>query len=101
TAIAPSNNAHPGWVDDALLRQIADPVGQIGLHLATPLAVPSFQESLTHGGSAIVRLQNRVTLVGECLRPPVELRRIPLGRATMRSTTSGKLWSRCPRGSVR
>ena len=96
-AIARADDAGPLRIDDALPRQLGQPVRDVGLHLAAPLAMPGLLEGGAETGrSAEIGLEHRIAARRERLLAAgvdvSEMRRgMRLGTtvATVRSGTAG------------
>src|SRR5471030_2032932 len=61
-SVACTHNARALCIDNPLRRKITEPVGEVRLHLATPFPISRLYPLLVDRGTAIIRLQDRISL---------------------------------------
>lgn len=85
-AVTAPHDADLLGVDDSPTDEVMHAVGQIGLHLAAPLAESCAQQGRGGVGAPIIDLQNRVPSRRERLRPPIEIPVVGRGQPIRRQS---------------
>src|SRR4051794_41172262 len=83
-SVRPADDTDSPSVNNPLRRQRGNAIGDIGLHLSSPLSesgVPKL--SAIAGRTAKVRLQHSISARCEGLCPPIEINAIPRFRSSM------------------